>query len=199
LNESGLAAARRWRAALTSSATAGHDETFDVVFVCTGNRFRSPLAAALLHKRTENVELLVTSAGTLDLGDVPPLPEATEHGRRLGVDLSSHRPRYIGSLDLRDADLVLGFEQIHIATAVVEADARRDRTFTLPELVELLDVSAATPREVVAAAHATRRGGHGPSHPAEIRDPLGGGSLLFLTVADEIDDLVTRLVRGLFG
>ena len=168
------------------------------MFVCTGNRFRSPLAAALLRKRTESVDLLVTSAGTLDLGDVPPLPEAIEHGHRLGVDLSSHQPRHIGSLDLRDADVVLGFEQIHVSTAVVEADARRDRTFTLPELVDLLDVSAASPREVIAAADATRRRGGGPGHPAEVRDPLGGSSV-FLTVADEIDDLVTRLVRVLFG
>jgi hypothetical protein len=42
------------------------DASFEVVFVCTGNRFRSPLAAALFGRATAGLPVSVSSRGTLD-------------------------------------------------------------------------------------------------------------------------------------
>lgn len=196
-NESGVAAARRWRTRLSTTSPTP-DPVLDVVFICTGNRFRSALAEALLREGTGNAGVLVSSAGTLDLGSAPALPEAIEHGRRLGVDLEGHRARYIGTMDLRQADLVIGFEQIHIATAVVEAGARRDRCFTLPELADLLGAPGETPRDTIAMAHAVRIGDRERHQPVEIADPLGQSGAVFLATANEIADLVTTLVQELF-
>ena len=43
-------------------------EPLRVAFVCTGNRFRSPLAAALLESEAEGLPVEIASLGTLDLG-----------------------------------------------------------------------------------------------------------------------------------
>ena len=197
--EAAAAAARRWRARLASDQTSV-DTTppaLRVVFVCTGNRFRSPLAATLFAKAAGE-RATVGSAGTLELGAMPAFAETIEEGRRLGVDLSGHRARSLGRVDLSSADLVLGFEQMHVATAVVDAGAERDRSFTLPELVDLLDPGPGTPREAIARANAYRSAERRTLQTPEISDPAGRGSNAFREAADEIDDLVTKLVIRLF-
>jgi protein-tyrosine-phosphatase len=173
-------------------------EQFEVVFICTGNRFRSAIAEALLTRLTEGLPVTVTSAGTLDLGPVGVLPEALELAPGLGVELGEHRARCVRDVDLRDADLVLGFELVHVATAVVDCGAARERSFTLPELVELLprDVEAdGDPREAVRRAHEARE----PGRMRELADPLGARPEVFRATAEELRQLVQRLAASLFG
>jgi len=197
VTESGVAAAERWRRIL-ESAPQDLPVGLHVVFVCTGNRFRSPLAAALFERALTNRQGTVESAGTLHLGPLPPFPETIEEGRRLGIDLSGHRARSVCQVDLRSADLVLGFEQMHLATAVVEAGALRDRSFTLPELVDLLHARPETGREAIAVANAFRDNERRTLQPPEIADPAGKGGQAFQQTADDIDELVTELVARLF-
>jgi protein-tyrosine phosphatase len=181
-----------------------HSRSFDVVFVCTGNRFRSAIAQALLTRLTEGLPVRASSAGTLDLGSVGVLPEALELAPSLGIDLSAHRARCIRDVDLSDADLVLGFEQVHLATAVVDCEAPRERSFTLPELVALLprDVTpgdgdpVARAREAVRAAHEAR---DSDDRRLELGDPLGGPPELFRQTADELRTLTETLAAKLFG
>jgi protein-tyrosine-phosphatase len=183
------------------------EETFDVVFICTGNRFRSAIAEALLNRLTAGLPVQATSAGTLELGAVPALPEALELAPSLDLDLSLHRARCVRGIDLSDADLVLGFEYLHIATAVADAGARRERTFTLPELDELLGTDSpeeaggvdpvAHAREAVQRAHETRLRAAGP--PLELADPLGGTPEVFRMTAFDVKKLTERLARRLFG
>src|SRR5439155_11029532 len=109
-----------------------------VAFVCTGNRFRSPLAAALLAQKADGLPLRIVSLGTLDLGSEPALPEAVAIAEELGLDLSGHASRNLASVDLEPFDLVLGFERKHVVASVVEAGANIERTFTLPVLVATL-------------------------------------------------------------
>ena len=114
-------------------------DPFDIVFICTGNRFRSVIGEGLMKRLTEGLPVQTTSAGTLDLGPVAALPEALELAPSLDLDLTEHRARCVRNVDLSEADLVLGFEYQHLAAAVTEGAARRERTFTVPELVLLLE------------------------------------------------------------
>ena len=179
---------------------------FQIVIVCTGNRFRSPLAAAVLERLVADLPVHVSSLGTLDLHGSPPLRAAVKQAERLGLDLSEHRARTLVGADLRRADLVLGFERAHVGAAVLEANAPRERAFLLTEIVDLLDPYPAPDdgdplqraRAAVAEAEAARRESPGDWHE-EIPDPLGGSSRVARQVADDVARLTGALGRSVFG
>ena len=122
----------------------------------------------------------VSSYGIAQLPSGPAFSQAVRLGAELGVDLSGHRSRPLAGADLSGEDLVIGFELIHVATAVVDARAPRDRTFTLPELAAYLPVAVAMPSEgsVEAAREAVRSAAQMRRaelrSPQEIPDPVGG-------------------------
>lgn len=181
-------------------------DALELAFICSGNRFRSPLAAALLAAERPDLSLRIASFGTLDLGAAPALPEAVQMARSFGVDLSMHRARSLAGADLASFDLVIGFERHHIAAAVVEAGASSERTFSLPELVDLLEteqgaVSSAEPfkraRLRIRAAHATRAPGFRSRMP-ELEDPLGRPPATQRRIAEEVRASISALGRRLF-
>jgi len=124
-------------------------DTFSIVFLCTGNRFRSPLAEAFVRRLTVGLPVTTQSFGTLELEGAPALPEALELGLQCGLDLSSHRTRHLGHASLDQVDLVLGFEETHVRGAVVDAKAPRRRAFTLREIARLLPAAEASPQKDV--------------------------------------------------
>jgi protein-tyrosine phosphatase len=181
-------------------------DKYSVAFVCTGNRFRSPLAAAAFEARAD-VPVVAVSAGLLGLGPLPALPEAVELAKSHGLDLTSHRSRDLARLDLEPFDLVLGFERSHVQAAVVDASAHIERTFTLPELVLLLEGimervtnadSVAQARERVADAHAARLPTFRTSDMAQIVDPLGRSRREQRAIAEDVCRLTDRLAALLF-
>lgn len=181
------------------------ERPFQLVVVCTGNRVRSPAAEGFLRVLTEGLAVRLSSAGLLDLGPVPALPETLQTAAELGLDLSDHRAQCVVNADLSAVDLVVGFEQRHVATSVVDAHADRDRTFTIVELVDLLarvlppanEDPAERAREAVARAAALRRGRTEP--PTEIPDPLGGSAAVYRSTIERVRDLSERMAAGLFG
>lgn len=66
-----------------------------VLFVCTMNAVRSPMAAALMHNRFGN-KVFVDSAG-VDVG--APDGFAIAVMREIGIDLTRHQPRALEDLD----------------------------------------------------------------------------------------------------
>ncbi len=182
---------------------------FSVAFVCTGNRARSPIAAELVRTLGAGLPVAVASYGTLEMGAVPALPQALAAAAKHGLDLSAHVTRPLSTVDLRGVDLVLGFERFHVSMSVVEAGARRDCAFTLPELTMWLrEVPGAEPRggvdpveharHVVALSAATRARALNRVLVPEIRDPFGGRRSAYERVADEIVELGQELVERLF-
>jgi protein-tyrosine phosphatase len=180
-------------------------DSFDVVFVCTGNRFRSPIAAAVFSAATAGMPVRVHSLGTLDLNGAPALPEAFRLGSAYGLDLSGHRSRNLRDLPLGDVDLVVGFEPIHLVRAVVDGGARPNRSFLLEELVEELEGSELPDAEgdfqrarvAVALARVRRRSSR--STPMPIRDPFGRSPAEYEQTAARVHNLAVRLAAVLFG
>jgi protein-tyrosine phosphatase len=185
---------------------SGEDDEFEIVVICSGNRFRSPLVAAYLRQATKGLPVRVGSAGTLDLGALPPLEGALRAARELGLDLSGHSSRFVGNVPLAAAELVLGFERMHVTTAVVDGGAQRERVFTLPELVSVLEHSqpprAVHPieraRQAIALANDARGSSSGLRLP-EIDDPIRMNASAQHDTALELIDLSSRLVAELFG
>ena len=93
------------------------DPAFQVLFVCTGNTCRSPLAALALHAELgqDAARVDVRSAGTA----AHPGQAASEGSRRVaerdGFDLSSHRARPVTAAIARGADLVFVMSTAHRA------------------------------------------------------------------------------------
>ena len=98
-------------------ARAMNSRPVSILYVCTGNICRSPLAEALLkdHARRHDAaaRLRVSSAGTHGLTGYPATPEAQEAGRRWGLDLSAHRAREITPAIAAAADIILAATQRH--------------------------------------------------------------------------------------
>ena len=131
------------------------------------------------------------------------MPEAVDIARELGLDLSEHRARGLGQVDLSRADLVLGFERRHVKSSVVEAGAPREVSFTLPELVRLLALIPGPPlpsdpaeraRVRVRQAQALR----GRAEAEELGDPLGLTVRDQRQIAGELAHLTEELAELLF-
>jgi protein-tyrosine phosphatase len=183
-------------------------DTLRVVTLCTGNRFRSPLAAAVLARAMEgHLPVEVSSLGTLRMDGRPALSEAVALAPAHGIDLSAHVSRRMARGALESADLVVGFEKFHVATAVVDGRAARGRAFTLPELVALLEglgepqaVDGGTAVERARALIAAAAGARGSTgRPPEIEDPFDRPPARQEAIAEEVAAQSRRLAALLAG
>lgn len=109
-----------------------------IAFVCTRNRFRSPLAAAMLRRELamRNIpgEWSVESAGTWVSDLLPPTPEAFEQAEKRKLDLSSEISVGIEALDLDSIDLLLVMEQGEKESILLDFPDLKKKTFLLSEL-----------------------------------------------------------------
>ena len=183
------------------SSTAGA-RTFTIVFVCTANRFRSPLAAAVLAKELEGRRVRILSRGTLDVGAMPPLAAALATATELGIDLSRHRARQLRPDDLVDSGLVIGFESKHLEAAR-KAGAKPELIFGLEEAVAAFERLDRRPgvkhypsslRHAVTVANRLR---DPEGTLAEIEDPVRKSPTEAAAIGRRIHSLSLRLARQL--
>src|SRR6266702_1093532 len=88
-----------------------------VLFVCTGNICRSPLAASLLERalKERGIDVTVSSAGTGAWDGAPASEGAYLVGLERGLDLSGHRARLLKRELVERADLILTMARHHRA------------------------------------------------------------------------------------
>jgi protein-tyrosine phosphatase len=174
-----------------------------VLFVCTANIVRSPIAAALLSARLRelDVDAVVESAG---LRDAEALVDegAVLALKGRGVDLRRHRSRLLEAAMVRTATLVLGLEREHVREAVLLDPSVWRRTFTLKEIVRRGEAAGARQHgESIEEWGARAQGDRvqqdllGSDPIDDVADPYGRAAGDYEDAAMEIDDLVTRLVR----
>jgi protein-tyrosine phosphatase len=105
-----------------------------VLFVCTGNTCRSPMAAAALADElgpdASRVEVL--SAGTSAREGQPASSGTLEVALAAGIDLSAHRARRVSTRLVKDADFVFTMEPLH-RSALETMGAPMDRVHVLSE------------------------------------------------------------------
>lgn len=183
-----------------------------ILLVCTGNICRSPLAESFLRRaladRFGDRAPLVSSAGTMAMADAAATPEGISVAAEYGLDTSGHTARLLEPALLRDADLILGMGADHLERVLeVDPDARA-RTFTLKELVRLLEdlslpaagqVPTSLVDRVVAADDQRVRTGTDHIRGEEVADPIGYPVETYRATASELAALCDRLVEGLFG
>ena len=135
-----------------------------ILFVCTGNTCRSPLAEAIARRilgESGKDNVTVESAGTNAWDGAPATDAALLVGVERGLDLSGHRSRRLTAAMLAASDLVLVMSPEHIAR-VKEIDSTTN--------VHLL-------------------AGYAPETAPgrEISDPFGGNLDDYRATADELE------------
>jgi len=183
-----------------------------ILVVCTGNICRSPMAEGFLRdaliRRFGDRAPRVSSAGTMGWTGSPASPESVIAAGERGSDIESHLARELQPSMIEGADLILCMAGEHREAVVADVPEAAPRTFTLKELVRLLEaVSPASPSDDpdafvdrLAAAHEGRLGDEPQNpHDEDISDPLGLPLDTYRAIAWELDGWTARLVDGLFG
>jgi protein-tyrosine phosphatase len=182
-----------------------------ILVVCTGNICRSPIAEGLLQaelvRRFGDGAPRVFSAGTAGWEGSPATPEGVEAAAELGIDIAGHRARKVRGELLREADLIVCMAGEHRDRITVQLPEVAGRTFTLKELVRLLEPQPAAPAEAspwtmaprIARAHAMRQVDPTTHLDEDIADPIGQPMEAYRAIAWELEEWISRLATGLYG
>src|SRR5215467_13811621 len=144
-----------------------------VLFVCTGNVCRSPMAEGIFRQAVQGRgEYRVLSAGLGAMEGQPPSPYAAQAVKELGIDISSQRSRMLTPELVQQADYILGMTHSHIDTVMLLYPHAAEKTFLLREFDETLD-----------------------HFEKDISDPIGGSYDVYLNCRDQIEQGIASLLR----
>ena len=111
-----------------------------ILFVCTANRFRSPLAAAMLRRRMEELDIAdswsISSAGTWATPGEPVMPGIAVAAQRLNIDVSNHRSVRVSGRLLSLYDLIIVMQAGHKEALLSEFPYVQKHIYLLSEVVE---------------------------------------------------------------
>ncbi len=138
-----------------------------ILFVCTGNTCRSPMAAALMRKKIQDkfqsefdpqsLPIVVASAGVSAFGGDPASHGALEAIRGYGCSLDQHQSTQLNSRLVEQSDLILAMGQRHRSVIVAQ----------WPEVASKVHLIAAD--------------------GSEISDPFGGPLDVYQRCAEQLD------------
>jgi len=110
-----------------------------VLFVCTANRFRSPLAEAVFRSELQKSDKFeswkVGSAGTWADPGLPAMQDAIQAATELGLDLTLHRSRLINARLISQYSLTLVMQSGHKEALSVEFPDLLQRVYLLSEAI----------------------------------------------------------------
>ena len=132
-----------------------------VLFVCTGNQFRSPIAAQAFREKLlqdgRASQWEVNSAGTWTTNGLRVPQDAVELAQLFGLNIEGHSTRVLDTTLLKDVDAIIVMEAGHKESIQVEFPFVRNKIHLLSSVVEGMDYDIPDPassrgeaREIIA-------------------------------------------------
>lgn len=144
-------------------------EKRSVLFVCTANQCRSPMAEALMKDYIKRMDLqgnwVVQSAGTWAENGHPATPSGVKAMAQRGLDTRSHQSQGITKDLLNRFDLILTMESGHKEAIQIEFPEYSNKVYMLSEM------SGVT---------------------INIEDPIGGTLEDYMNTANEIEEWISK-------
>ena len=135
----------------------------NILFICTGNTCRSPMAEGIMNKiAIENdLDIHAYSAGLYAADGTPASEEAVTAAKKINVDISSHKSHILTRELIEQSDLILTMTEAHKQMLQFTS---ADNVYTIKEYA---------------------------GYSGDIQDPFGGDQYEYDEVCQELyDDLV---------
>src|SRR5881296_3438461 len=144
-----------------------------ILFVCTGNVCRSPMAEGLFrHAAKGRGDFRVFSAGVGAIEGQPPSAHAVQALRELGIDISQQLSRMLTAEVVNQADYIFGMTHGHVDAINLLYPQAVEKTFLLREFDDTLDV-----------------------FEKDISDPIGGSLEVYLECRDQIEQGLASMLK----
>ncbi len=148
-----------------------------ILFVCTGNVCRSPMAEGIFrHAIQGRGNYRVISAGLGAMEGQPPSAHAVDAVKELDIDIAGQRSRMLTPELVSQADYIFGMTHSHVDTVMLLYPQAAEKTFLLREFDDTLD-----PFE------------------KDISDPIGGSYEVYLNCRDQIEQGIVSLLHFVEG
>lgn len=144
----------------------------EIVFVCTGNTCRSPMAEGFLREKLKEKgqnDVRVSSAGIATVDGLPAAENAVAAMKDYGIDISLHKSRVANEKILCSASLILTMSTAHKDTIRALPKYKDKNIFTLKEYLGVDD--------------------------HDVKDPFGMSLEIYKKTAGEINDLIIKLIE----
>jgi len=147
--------------------------TKTILFVCTGNICRSPMAEGLFrHAVKGRGDYRVVSAGVGAINGQAPSTHAVTALKQLGIDITGQRSRMLTSAMVQVADYIFGMTRGHVEAVTLLYPQAEEKAFVLREFDDTLDF-----------------------WEKDIADPIGGNLEVYLNCRDQIEQGIQSMLR----
>ncbi|KDR94803.1 protein-tyrosine phosphatase [Peptoclostridium litorale DSM 5388] len=143
----------------------------NILFICTGNTCRSPMAEfflkTIIKDSEHDLDIGVHSAGIATVDGLSATDNAVAAMKEYGIDISSHRSKVASEKLLCSANLILTMSRVHKDAILTLPKYRGKKIYTLKEFLGCDDM--------------------------DVNDPFGLSLEIYKKTAEEIRVLVEKL------
>jgi protein-tyrosine-phosphatase len=144
-----------------------------ILFVCTGNICRSPMAEGLCRRATrDRRDLNAKSAGVGAVNGSRPSEHAIRALSEQGIDISDLRSQMLSAALVDEADYIFGMTRSHVDAITLLYPQAAEKVFLLREFDDTLD-----------------------DYESDISDPIGGSYDIYARCRDQIEQGIASMLK----